>query len=174
MYNYAAGSYSAYSFKGQLDNVRVYDQTLTLNEVKWLAIDPPPTSGSGVLRSTAVSTYSVSTIEPAIGKLPTYAILAGQAFLPSASILADVMPSVRQVSSLADRVDAVLRDATYVPANKVFGPARSRVDAALATVDAEKSPLFSDDQIERVLDGLSLQGLKNTKVLSAVDACFWR
>jgi hypothetical protein len=84
------------------------------------------------------------------------------------------MPSVRQVSSLADRVDAVLRDATYVPANKVFGPARSRVDAALATVDAEKSPLFSDDQIERVLDGLSLQGLKNTKVLSAVDACFWR
>ena len=179
-YNNAAGSYGSTTLDGRLDNVRVYDQALTLDEIKTLAIDPPTLSSSGLRGATPATRPSFATTnEPAIGKLPTYVILVGEALQRSTSISTDTISSVRRadagISWQADRVDTVLRGDRYAPLNnKSVMPFGSRVGAALAAIEAKHSALSWDGPIESLLDRLTFrsQGLKDTKVLTAVDAYF--
>ena len=183
MYNYSTGSYSAYSFKGRLDNVRVYDQTLTLDEVKTLAIDPTMPAGSAALRSTvARPSFRAATRKPASGKLPTYASLAGDTCEWSTSIVADALSCVQRadndVSTRVVCVDTVLRD-EYAPlSRRVLTSTLPSVGAVFPTIGVGRSKLFSDDnehgEIESVLDDISLrsQGLTDVNVLSAVDTLF--
>ena len=123
---------------------------------------------------------SVTTIEPTIGHLSTYAILVGAAFQRPSIILVDVMPRVDSgLSTLADRVDTWLLSDKHAPlGNSISTPTRLSVDAVLAAIGVKGGTVSSagddGDGLGSAMDWDTLQpqGLEHVKVLNAIDAYF--
>jgi hypothetical protein len=173
------------SFGGKLDNVRFYDRALTQAAIQAMAIDPPlqPDGKSGRSVSAMPLSFVATTVKTAaIGDLGTYAIRVGDAVKWFSSVLADAMPSIRQLGAgsflAADRVDAVLRSDKYPPlAKNLLAPARSRIDVVLAAIGVKGQSFPWNGDVKEGTESeqewcmLRPQGLKRIKVLYAVDAC---